>query len=87
MKKKFLFLSLRSHFRPCRKRKCPIGFFKKENENWFTKQEWLGGLKLQTHSSVDVLQQNDPAKDFDVSKWESQKKYTGLQYVISEKKK
>jgi YhcH/YjgK/YiaL family protein len=27
---------------------------KKENENWYTKQEWLGGLKLQPHSSVDV---------------------------------
>jgi hypothetical protein len=27
---------------------------KKENENWFKKQEWLGGLKLQPHSSVDV---------------------------------
>jgi|SRR6185437_13858298 len=27
---------------------------KKENEKWFKKQEWLGGLKLQPHSSVDV---------------------------------
>ena len=29
---------------------------KKENESWFKKQEWLGGLKLQPHSSVDVQQ-------------------------------
>lgn len=27
---------------------------KKENEKWFKKQEWLGGLKLKPHSSVDV---------------------------------
>lgn len=27
---------------------------KKENQKWFKKQEWLGGLKLQPHSSVDV---------------------------------
>jgi len=27
---------------------------KKENEKWFKKQEWLGGLKLQPHSSVNV---------------------------------
>ena len=27
---------------------------KKENEKWFKKQEWLGGLKLQPHSTVDV---------------------------------
>ncbi len=27
---------------------------KKENESWFKKQEWLGGLKLKPHSSVDV---------------------------------
>lgn len=27
---------------------------KKENETWFKKQQWLGGLKLQPHSSVDV---------------------------------
>ncbi len=27
---------------------------KKENERWFKNQEWLGGLKLQPHSSVDV---------------------------------
>jgi len=27
---------------------------KKENESWFKKQQWLGGLKLQPHSSVDV---------------------------------
>src|SRR6185437_15456495 len=27
---------------------------KKENEKWFNKKEWLGGLKLQPHSSVDV---------------------------------
>jgi len=103
---------------------------KKENENWFAKQEWLGGLKLQPHSSVDVQEfarqyhankkywdeafaflknhdlsklapgkypidgdnvyatvTNDPTKDFDVSKWESHKKYTDLQYVISGEEK
>lgn len=27
---------------------------KKENEKWFKQKEWLGGLKLQPHSSVDV---------------------------------
>ncbi|HEY5368305.1 MAG TPA: YhcH/YjgK/YiaL family protein [Hanamia sp.] len=27
---------------------------KKENQEWFKKQEWLGGLKLKPHSSVDV---------------------------------
>ena len=27
---------------------------KKENEAWFNKQEWLGGLKLQPHSSTDA---------------------------------
>lgn len=27
---------------------------KQENEKWFKKQEWLGGLKLQPHSSLDV---------------------------------
>lgn len=27
---------------------------KKENQEWFKRQEWLGGLKLQPHSSVDV---------------------------------
>ena len=27
---------------------------KKENEKWFKKQEWLGGLKLQPHYTVDV---------------------------------
>ena len=27
---------------------------KKENEKWFKNQEWLGGLKLQPHSSLDV---------------------------------
>jgi len=103
---------------------------KKENEKWFKKQEWLGGLKLQPHSSVDVQEfarqyhtnkkyfdeafaflknhdltklapgkypidgenvyasvTNDPTKDFDVSKWESHKKYTDLQYVISGEEK
>ncbi len=103
---------------------------KKENETWFKKQEWLGGLKLQPHSSVDVQEfarlyhthkkyfdeafaflknhdlkklapgkypidgdnvyasvTNDPTKNFDVSKWESHKKYTDLQYVISGEEK
>ena len=27
---------------------------KKENEKWFKRQEWLCGLKLQPHSSLDV---------------------------------
>lgn len=27
---------------------------KKENESWFKKQQWLGGLNLQPHSSIDV---------------------------------
>jgi len=103
---------------------------KKENESWFKKQEWLGGLKLQPHSSVDVQQfarqyqankkyfdeafaflknhdlnklepgkyaidgdnvyasvTYDSTKDFDVSKWESHKKYIDLQYVISGEEK
>ncbi|MDE3182431.1 MAG: YhcH/YjgK/YiaL family protein [Bacteroidota bacterium] len=103
---------------------------KKENEIWFKKQEWLGGLKLQPHSSTDMQEfarqyhankkywdeafaflknhdlsklavgkypidgdnvyatvTNDPTKDFDVSKWESHKKYTDLQYVISGEEK
>jgi YhcH/YjgK/YiaL family protein len=103
---------------------------KKENENWFKKQEWLGSLKLQPHSSTDVQEfarqyhankkywdeafaflknhdlsklapgkypidgdnvyasvTYDPTKDFDVSKWESHKKYTDLHYVISGEEK
>jgi YhcH/YjgK/YiaL family protein len=27
---------------------------KKENEKWFKQKQWLGGLKLQPHSSTDV---------------------------------
>ena len=27
---------------------------KKENENWYKKKEWLGGLKLQPYSGMDV---------------------------------
>ena len=27
---------------------------KKQNQKWFKKQEWLGGLKLQPHSTVNV---------------------------------
>ena len=103
---------------------------KKENENWFKKQEWLGGLTLKPHSSVNFQEfarqyrankkywqeafaflknhdlsklevgkypidgQNvyatvtfDPTKDFEVSQWESHKKYTDLQYVISGEEK
>lgn len=103
---------------------------KKENETWFKKQEWLGGLKLQPHSSVDVQEfarqyhankknwdeafaflknhdlskltpgkypidgdnvyasvTYDSTKNFDKSKWESHKKYTDLQYVISGEEK
>ncbi|MDP4285922.1 MAG: YhcH/YjgK/YiaL family protein [Bacteroidota bacterium] len=102
------------------------GTSKKENEKWFKKQEWLGGLKLQPHSSIDAQEfaklykshkkyfdeafaflkshdltklatgkypidgdnvyasvTYDPTKDFDKSKWESHRKYTDLQYVIS----
>ena len=103
---------------------------KKENETWFKKQEWLGGLKLQPYSGMDAQEfakqyqahkkyydeafsflknhdlnklapgkypidgdnvyatvTNDPTKDFDISKWESHKKYTDLQYVISGEEK
>ena len=103
---------------------------KKENEEWYKKKEWLGGLKLQPYTGMDVREfakqynahkkyfdeafaflkdhdltklapgkypidgdnvyasvTNDPTKDFDKSRWESHKKYTDLQYVISGEEK
>lgn len=103
---------------------------KKENEEWYKKKEWLGGLKLQPYAGMDVQEfskqynahkkyydeafaflkdhdltklapgkypidgdnvyasvTNDPTKDFDKSRWESHKKYTDLQYVISGEEK
>lgn len=47
-----LFLFTFSGF--CLQTKAQSTHTKKENQEWFKKQEWLGGLKLQPHSSVDV---------------------------------
>ncbi|HUZ61211.1 MAG TPA: YhcH/YjgK/YiaL family protein [Hanamia sp.] len=55
MKKKLLFLLLMLVFSGfCLSTKAQSPTSKKENEKWFKKQEWLGGLKLQPHSTVKV---------------------------------
>jgi len=55
MKKKllfFLFVFIFSGFYLQTKAQSTVS--KKENEKWFKKREWLGGLKLQPHSSVNA---------------------------------
>lgn len=55
MKKKLLFPLLMLVFSGfCLSTKAQSPASKKENEKWFKKQEWLGGLKLQPHSTVKV---------------------------------
>jgi len=55
MKKKLSFsLLLLIYAAFCSQVKAQSTDSKKENEKWFNKKEWLGGLKLQPHSSVDV---------------------------------
>ncbi len=128
MKKKLLFVLLA--FLSCILTVNVQAQTKKENEAWFKKQEWLGGLKLQPYSGMDVQEfakqyqshkkyydeafaflknhdlskltpgkypidgdnvyasvTYDSTKDFDKSRWESHKKYTDLQYIISGEEK
>ncbi len=55
MKKKLLFPLLMLVFSGfCLPTEAQSTTSKKENEKWFKKQEWLGGLKLRPHSTVDV---------------------------------
>lgn len=55
MEKKLLFtLFILTFSGFCLQTKAQTTPTKKENQEWFKKQEWLGGLKLKPHSSVDV---------------------------------